>query len=388
MKNNCKYIPLSMPDISQAEIKNVINCLKSGWLSTGKFNFEFEDLLKDYVGAKEVVCVDSCTSALYLSLLAHGIKENDEVITTPLTFAATANVIVHCNAKPVFCDVDKDTFNIDPVLIEKKITRKTKAIIPVHFAGYPCDLDNIYRIADKYGLIVIEDAAHALGSSIRKKKIGSFPGMTCFSFYATKNITTGEGGALASRDKKIADRIRVLKFHGISKDAWKRYGHGVKWRYEVMEAGFKNNMSDVLASIGVIQMKRVDGFIQKRKSIAAQYSLALKELRGFKIPVVGSGIEHSWHIYPCLIDNKLFGLRRDDFIIEMDKQAIGTSVHYIPLHTHPFYRKRFGYKKGDFPVAEKISDNIVSIPLFTKMQKKDINRVIAVIKTIYIGGKR
>lgn len=382
-----KYIPLSVPDISQKEIANVIQCLKSGWLSTGKFNTKLEKSLADYFGAKEVICLDSCTAALHLSLIVKGIGRGDEVITSPLTFAATANVIEHCGAKPVLCDIDIDSYNIDPELISKKITKRTRAIIPVHFAGYPCDLKTIYALADKYGIAVIEDAAHAIGSSINGRRIGSFPGITCFSFYATKGITTGEGGCLTLSDKKIAEKIRILRYHGLSKDAWKRYAKGARWRYNITEAGYKHNMSDVLAAIGVAQIKRISGFLNKRKNIAARYSSGLNGLPGFVIPKVAKGMGHSWHLYPCRISRKEFGLGRDELISRMSKMNIGTSVHYIPLHIHSYYRKKYGFRVGDFPVAEKVGDSIVSIPIFATMTQKDTDAVIKTIKYINGGQK-
>jgi dTDP-4-amino-4,6-dideoxygalactose transaminase len=382
-----KYIPLSVPDIDTREIKKVIECIKSGWLITGGLNFKFENLLKEYLDVREVVCLDSCTSALHLSLLALGVGQGDEVITTPFTFASTANVIVHCGARPIFCDIDKDTYNIDAGLIEKKITKKTKVIIPVHYAGRPCDLKLIYKIADKYGIDVIEDAAHAIGSAIDSKKIGSFPGITCFSFYATKNITTGEGGCVASNNKKIMDKIRILKFHGINKDAWKRHKRANRWKYDIVEAGYKNNMTDILASIGIEQIKKIEIFLAKRKKIADRYKMALKDLPGFKIPFVQPHIKHSWHLYPCLIDRKKFGITRNQFIIFMDRLNIGTGVHYIPLHLHSYYRKKYGYKIGQFPIAEDIGRRIVSIPIYTKMKKTDVERVIWAIKNIKKGVK-
>lgn len=384
-KEQGKYIPLAIPDIGQNEIKNVVHCLKSGWLTTGNLNFKFEKLLEDYLNAKEVICLDSCTSALHLSLVASGIGRGDEVITTPFTFAATANVIVHCGAKPIFCDINRDTYNIDPAQILEKITRRTRAIIPVHFAGYPCDLEYIYRIADKYGLRIIEDAAHALGSITNGRKIGSFPGITCFSFYATKNITTGEGGCVALHDKKLAAKIRALRFHGISKDAWKRYAKGGRWRYDVVEAGYKNNMTDLLAGIGIAQIKRVEGFIKARQRISDIYQSAFSNLRGLKTPVAKENMRHAWHLYACLIDKKQFGMSRDRFIIYMDKSNIGTSVHYIPLHLHSFYKKRYGYRKGDFPVAEEIGEGIVSLPLYTRMTNQEVNRVICTVGSVQKG---
>jgi len=381
-----KFIPLSIPEIGKEELSNVLACVKSGWLSTGKYNAEFEALLRDYTGASEVVCLDSCTSAMHLSLKVLGIGKGDEVITTPLTFAATANVIMHVGAKPVLCDVDPDTFNIDPYEIKKRITKRTKAILPVHFAGYPCDQKQIYNIANHHGLSVIEDAAHAIGSSYRNKMIGAFPGLTSFSFYATKNITTGEGGALALPNKRLAKKVRQLRFHGISRDAWDRYKGLQKWRYDIVEAGYKNNMTDILASIGVAQIKKIERFILKRSKIASQYSLGLKNCNGLVIPMVETGVRHSWHLYPCRIVKNEFGMSRDQFMEEMRQLGVGTSVHFVPLYLHTFYKKALGYKKGDFPVASQLNREIVSIPMYTKMTNSDVNRVIEAIHYIQKKG--
>lgn len=381
-KINKGYIPLSIPDITTKELHNAVACLKSGWLSTGKFNFELEERIRKYTGSKEAICVDSCTAGLYLSLLVSGITAGDEVITTPFTFAATANVIVHCGAKPVFCDIDPDTYNIDSRKIVKKLTKRTKAIIPVHFAGHPCDLERIYDIAERHGLTVIEDAAHALGSAIKGRRIGSYNGITCFSFYATKNITTGEGGCITLNDSDIARRIRVLRYHGIDRDAWKRYGKGGNWRYEIIEAGYKNNLSDLQASIGVAQIKRITQLQARREEIARIYNMGLCGYPGIVLPKAGSGITHSWHLYAVRIKNKEFGMGRDEFIAAMDKEDIGTSVHYIPLHLHAFYRKKYGYKKDDFPIAEAISAEIVSLPMFTRISNANLKRVIKTIRSI------
>ncbi len=377
-----RYIPLSTPEIGQEEIRNVVNCVKSGWLSTGELNFEFERLLAKYLAAKEVICLDSCTSALFLSLLVLGIGKGDEVITTPFTFASTANVIVHSGATPVFCDIEENSYNIDAQEIRKKITKRTKAIIPVHFAGYPCNQQYIYDIADKYGLSVIEDAAHALGSTFYGKKIGSFPGLSCFSFYATKNITTGEGGCISLQNKKLANKIRMFRFHGISKDAWKRYHRGGKWRYDIVYAGYKSNMTDVLASIGIAQIKKIERFLRKRRRIADKYYSNLYNCQGLILPPRNTNKGHSWHLYACRIDRKNFGISRDQFMLSMQRKGIGTSVHYIPIHLHSYYRRAFGYKKGQFPISEKIGNGIVSLPIYTKMTEADVDRVIQGIYSI------
>jgi perosamine synthetase len=258
----------------------------------------------------------------------------------------------------------------------------------VHFAGHPCELEQIYNIADKYGLQVIEDAAHALGSSINGKKIGSFSGISCFSFYATKPITTGEGGCVALQDNKLAEKIRLLRFHGISRDSWKRYMKGGKWRYDIIEAGYKNNMTDVLAAIGIAQIKKIERFWKKRQSIAKKYSLALKNCPGLTTPFVKEGIKHSWHLYVCRVNKKEFGLSREQFIAVMDKAGIGTSVHYIPVHLHSYYRKNYGYNNGQFPVTERIGREVVSLPLYSKMSEIDVERVIQAIRDIKKGAKK
>lgn len=373
---------MAIPDIGDAELSNLIACVTSGWLTTGKRNFEFESLLEEYLGAQEVICTDSCTSALHLSLVVSGIGNGDEVITTPFTFAATANVIEHCGAQPVFCDIDPQTYNIDCAQIEKKITRRTKAILPVHFAGYPCNLARIYTLSRKHGLRVIEDAAHAMGSCIGEKKIGSFPGLTCFSFYATKNITTGEGGCVALANSGRARAIRTLRFHGINKDAWKRYTPGSPWKYDIVRAGYKNNMTDIVAAIGIAQIKRIEQFHRIRRVIVEAYNEGLKECPGLVTPMVEPGVRHSWHLYVCRIKRRLFGMSRNQFIETMAANNIGTGVHYWPLHLHSYYRKKYGLRRGDFPHAERAGDEVVSLPLYTTMTEDEISKVIHTVKDI------
>jgi len=371
-------IPYCLPEIGEEEIAEVVDTLRSGWLTMGPKTIAFEEQIATYTGAKDAVAVNSCTAALHLSLLAYGIGPGDEVITSPYTFASTGNVIVHSGARPVFADIQRDTFNIDPEKINEAITPKTKAIIPVHFAGQPCDMKEIQEIADDHTLVVIEDAAHAIGAEYRGKKIGSLSDATCFSFYATKNMTTGEGGAVTTDDQKIADKMRILRLHGISKDAWKRYSAQGSWYYEIEECGWKYNMTDIQAALGIHQLRKLDGFVATRRKYAEMYSADFQDLRSLVTPVEKKERSHVYHLYPVLLD----GMDRSGFIREMAEMGIGCSVHFIPLHLHPFYREIFGLKHDDYPIAQKIYDQEISLPLYPSMQEEDIRHVIQCIHKI------
>jgi dTDP-4-amino-4,6-dideoxygalactose transaminase len=366
-------IPFALPSIGEEEIQAVIETLRSGWLTMGQKTIEFEKAIAEYIGVDHAIAVNSCTAALHLSLLASGVKPGDEVITTPFTFAATGNVIVHCGAKPVFVDIEPDTYNIDPRGIQEAITEKTTAIIPVHYAGQPCRMKAIRKIAG--GIPVIEDAAHAIGATYEGKKIGSSGNPTCFSFYATKNMTTGEGGAITTNDGVFADRVRKLRLHGISKDAWKRYGPGGSWKYEIEECGWKYNTTDINAAIGLCQLRKLNGFNRRRTMLAAMYSDGLFMVRGIDVPTTVAS-DHIFHLYPILVPADY----RDQFIADMAEKGVSCSVHFIPLHLHPFYQREFGYKRGDFPVTETVFDRIVSLPLYPKMTPMDIVRVMKAVK--------
>lgn len=366
-----EFLQYNQPSIEEDEIREVVDTLKSGWLTMGPKTIKFEQMISKYTGARHAITVNSCTAALHLSLVALGIGHKDEVITTPYTFAATGNVIINAGAKPVFVDIKRDTYNIDPEKIEEKITPNTKAIIPVHYAGQACDIGAIIDIAEDNGLFVIEDAAHAIGSEYEGRKIGSFGTTTCFSFYATKNMTTGEGGAITTDDDSIADRLRALRLHGISKDAWNRYSEKGKWRYEINDAGWKYNMTDIQASLGICQIKKLDRFIDTRREYANIYNTSLSELKGVITPFEDPRSKHIYHLYPLLID----GYNRDEFIEDMHKRNIGCSVHFIPLHLHPLYRS-MGFKQGDYPNAEWVYEREVSLPLYPKMTVKEIDRVL------------
>ncbi len=365
-------IPYCLPEIGEEEIAEVVDTLRSGWLTMGPKTIAFEEHIAAYTGAKYAIAVNSCTAALHLSLIAYGIGSGDEVITSPYTFASTGNMIVHSGARPVFADIQRDTFNIDPEMIIEAITPKTKAIIPVHFAGQPCDMKEIQEIADDHNLLVIEDAAHAIGAEYGGKKIGCLSDATCFSFYATKNMTTGDGGAVTTNDPKIADRVRSLRLHGISKDAWKRYSAQGSWYYEIEDCGWKYNMTDIQAALGIHQLRKLDGFVAKRQKYADMYASGLRDLDGVATPVEKEGRSHVYHLYPVLLN----GMDRSDFIKEMNKLGIGCSVHFIPLHLHPFYQNTYGFVKGDFPNAEWIYEREISLPLYPMLEERSVNCII------------
>jgi len=376
-----KNIPYCLPSIGDDEISEVVKTLKSDWLTMGPKTIEFERLISEYTGAKHTIAVNSCTAALHLSLIASGVGKGDEVITTPFTFAATGNTIIHTGAKPVFVDIKKDTYNIDPEKIVNAITPKTKAIIPVHYAGQPCDMGSIMEIAEDYNLLVIEDAAHAIGAEYYDKKIGTISSATCFSFYATKNMTTGEGGAITTDNDKLADRLRTLRLHGINKDAWNRYSAEGSWYYEIEECGWKYNMTDLQAALGIHQIKKIDEFNDTRIRYANVYNKIFGKMDELIIPYEKSNVKHAYHLYPILLKN----LNRNVFINRMAEKGIGCSVHFIPLHLHPFYRNKFGFKMGQFPNAEFVYEHEVSLPLYPKMTRNDIeyiaNSVVEVVNS-------
>lgn len=376
------FLPSFRHSIGQEEIDEVVDTLKSDWITTGPKTFKFEEMFAKKVGSKYAVAVNSCTAALHLALAALGIGKGDEVITTPFTFASTAEVVTDQNATPIFADVDKSTYNIDPAKIEEKITEKTKALIPVHYAGQACEMDKILDIAKENDLFVIEDAAHALGSEYKDKAVGSIGDITCFSFYATKNITTAEGGMITTDNKELADKARILSLHGISKDAWKRYSSEGSWYYEILYSGYKYNMSDVQASIGIHQLKKLDQMQRRREKIAKFYNNSFKNIPQIITPLVKDYTKPAWHLYSVQIDTDSLKINRNEFIEALKAENIGTSVHFIPLHLHPYYKERYGFKRGDFPVAESIYDHEISLPLYPKMTDEDAKDVVSAVKKI------
>lgn len=377
-----KYIVFGAPYIGKEEIAEVVKTLKSGWIGTGPKTAEFEQSVGRYVRAKYGLALNSCTAGLHLSLLVCGIGPGDEVITTPLTFCATVNTIIHSGATPVFVDVDRETMNIDADRIEKAITKRTKAIMPVHLAGRPCEMDKIMRIAKKHKLYVIEDAAQALGSEYKGRKIGSIADLTCFSFYVTKNIITGEGGMITTDRSDFADKIKIYALHGMSKDAWKRYSDDGYKHYQVVCPGYKYNMTDMQASLGIHQIKRIDDFDKRRRKIWNLYNAAFKDLPVELPAPFGKDIHHNKHLYTLLVDKKKCGISRDAFMMELHRRGIGTGVHFIPVHLHEYYRERFGFKPGDYPNAEYIGERIMSLPMSAKLTGTEAGRIISAVKEV------
>lgn len=384
--NNEKYIVFGSPHIGEEEIEEMVKTLRSGWLGTGPKTAEFERMVAELTGAKYAMAVNSCTAALHLSLVVAGVGPGDEVITTPLTFSATANSIIHAGAKPVFVDVDPKTMNIDVNKIEDAITEKTKAIVPVHLYGRPVEMDKVMEIAKKYNLVVIEDAAHSIDAEYKGKKIGNIGDLTCFSFYVTKNITTGEGGMVLTNNKEYADKIKIYALHGMSKDAWKRFSDDGYKHYDVIYPGFKYNMMDIQASLGIHQLKRLAQYDAHRKMIWDYYNKELKDLP-IELPnYEGEDMKHVMHLYTVLVDEDKAGISRDEFIYELHLRGIGTGVHYNPVHLNKYYRDTYGYKNGDFPNAEYIGARTVSLPLSAKLTMEEAERVVKAVREI-LGKK-
>lgn len=379
-----KFLPFALPDIGEEEIQEVLDALRSGWLTTGHKAKRFEQDFAAFIGkGVEAIAVNSATAGLHVALEAAGVGPGDEVITTPYTFTATAEVVRYLGADPVFVDVDPETFNIDAAKIEKAITLKTKAILPVHFAGLACDMDAILQIAKGRRLKVIEDAAHALPTTHKKKLIGTLDSdLTVYSFYATKTITTGEGGMVVTRNPEMANRCRVMRLHGISRDAFDRYTSSKpSWHYEVIAPGFKYNMTDIAASLGIHQLKKAWTFQKRRADIAAYYDESLKDLPVTLPPKAPAGDVHAWHLYVIRLTDDV-PVDRDRFIELMNEKGIGCSVHFIPLHLHPYWRDRYQLKPDDYPDSFHTYERSVSLPIYTKMTNEDQARVVAAIKEI------
>ncbi len=370
------FLVFGSPLIEDAEIREVEATLRSGWLGTGPKVTKFENIFAEYTGAKYALALNSCTAALHLSMLVAGIGPGDEVITTPLTFCATANAIIHVGAKPVFVDVEKDTMNIDPERIEEAITSKTKAVLPVHLAGRPCNMAAIPDIARRYSLSVVEDAAHCVEGWCQGKKIGNIGDITCFSFYVTKNIVTGEGGMVTTNREDWADKIKMYALHGMSRDAWMRYSDEGFKHYQVIYPGFKYNMMDIQASLGIHQMKRIDAYLKRRERIWATYDEAFADLPVVTPAPPEPDTIHGRHLYTLLIDIDEIGITRDRVQQELYQMNIGTGIHFVSLHLHEYYRKTFGFQPNDFPNAKFISDRTISLPLSAKLTDEDVGDVI------------
>lgn len=382
MNKRDEFLPYCRPYFDDEELNRVADVLKSGWWTKGSVTREFEKVFAEYVGAKHAVAVNSCTAAMHIALVAKGIGEGDEVISTPMTFCSTINTIVHTGAKPVLVDIDSKTGLIDVDKIEAAITEKTKAIVPVHYAGQSCDMDKINAIAEKYGLFVLEDCAHALSTEYKGRKIGSMGNACAYSFYVTKNISTAEGGMLTTDDEGLYEKASVLSLHGMSKNAWSRYGTKGDWKYEVCDPGFKYNLTDIAAALGIAQMNKLDEMQAIRTEYAEMYNKAFDEIDGITYLKDNGLGKNSAHLYAIQIDKDKFNIDRDAFIELLKDYNIGTSVHFIPICMHPYYINNFGYKKGDFPATEKMFEGIISLPLYPSMSREDVMYVIEAVREI------
>jgi UDP-4-amino-4,6-dideoxy-N-acetyl-beta-L-altrosamine transaminase len=375
------FLPYGRQTLDENDIQAVVNVLRSDWLTTGPKVAEFEEAFASYVGTQFAVSFSSGTAALHAASFSAGLKPADEAITTPLTFAATANCVLYQGANPVFADVAADTLNVAIPEIAKKITAKTRAILPVDYAGHPADLGPILELAQRYGLTGIEDACHALGAEYKQKRVGGIADMTVFSFHPVKHITTAEGGMVATNDPKFAETLRRFRNHGISSEARQRQSAG-QWYYEMVLLGFNYRLPDVLCALGIQQLKRIDANLARRRDIAAQYSVALQDVRGIVSPAPRSDVNPAWHLYPIRLDLKELSVSRGEVFRALRGENIGVNVHYIPVHLHPYYRDRFGYRGGEFPVAEDAYSRLISLPLFHSMSDQDVFDVIAAVKKV------
>ena len=380
MRND--FLIFGSPYIEDDEIEDVVDCLKSGWLGTGPKVGQFEKDFANYKDLSHAIAVNSGTAALHLSMLAEGFGPGDEIITTALTFCATVNVICHTGAKPVLVDVDPISMNIDPAQIEGKITNQTKAILPVHLAGRSCDMDPICSVARQYNLKIIEDCAHAIETEYKGKKAGTFGDFGCFSFYVTKNVITGEGGMVITKNADAAKRIKRLALHGLDQDAWKRFSDEGYEHYYVVEAGYKYNMMDIQAAIGIHQLKRVDRCRARREEVWLKYKNAFRDLP-IEIPADPEpDTRHAYHLFTILVDRDNAGISRDDFLERMTALKIGVGVHYLSIPEHPFYQQTFDWHPDEFPHAKDIGRKTVSLPLSAKLSEADVNDVIHAVRTI------
>ena len=382
------FLPISRPMLGETEKRLVLETLESGWITTGERALELGRRVAALAGARHGLAVNSATGALHLALAALNVRPGDEVITSPYTFAACVNVIEHVGATPVLADVEPDTLCVDPRAIEAAITPRTRVLLPVDYAGHPCAMDAIMRLAGARGLRVVEDAAHALGASWQGRPIGSFADVTAFSFYATKNLTTGEGGAAVTNDEALSEKISVLSLHGMSHDAWKRYGDAGSWFYEIVAPGFKYNLSDVLAAIGLGQLEHFADMQRLRSARAERYLAALADVPEVRVPVIRSGAHHAWHLFPIALELERLRCDRAEFARAMRAENVGTSVHFIPIHFHPHYRATLPYREGAFPVAENAYRRGLTLPLFPSMSERDVDDVVAAVRKIATALRR
>lgn len=374
-----RFLVFGSPYIGEAEVEEVARSLRSGWLGTGPKVAQFERDFAAYTGTEHAAACNSCTAALHLSLVALDLKPGDEVITTPLTFCASVNAIIHAGATPVLADVDPVTMNIDPEAVREKITPRTKAVVPVHFAGRPCDMDALLGLCDEHGLKLVEDCAHAIETQYKGKHAGTFGDFGCFSFYVTKNVVTGEGGMVLAKSQTDIERIKILGLHGMSADAWKRFSDEGYKHYLVVEAGFKYNMMDIQAAIGIHQLKRVEECLVRREEVWKQYNEVFASLPVTTPAPAEADTVHARHLYTLLIDEGRCGVARDDFLTRMTRQNIGVGVHYLAVPEHPYYQERFGWKPEDTPNAMRIGRQTISLPLSAKLAEDDVRDVIEAV---------
>ena len=387
MNQHEDFLPYNLPDISDAEIDAVVDTLRSGWLAPGPRVRAFEEAFAAYAGTKHAIGLDSATAGMHLALIANGIGPGDEVITTPTTFAATVNVIIHAGATPVLADIRLDDYCIDPAAIERAITPRTRAIMPVHHGGSACRMDEIMAIAARHKLLVIEDAAHGLGTYDGGRPVGGIGDATVFSFYPTKNVTSGRGGMLTTNDDALAERCRLLALHGMSNDAWDRYTERGSWAYRVLAAGYNYVMYDYQAALGHAQFNRLDEFQRVRTQLARRFNEQLATVPGIVTPIEREGTTHAWHLYVVRLQPQVLTMSRDEFIVAMKERGIGTSVHFIPIHHHPYYRETYGWAPGDFPAADEAFETMVSLPLYTRMSEREVDRVVAAVDEIARGRR-
>ncbi|HUN62719.1 MAG TPA: DegT/DnrJ/EryC1/StrS family aminotransferase [Candidatus Sulfotelmatobacter sp.] len=383
------FVPCFRASLGQEEKDAVLAVLESGWLTTGPRAKEFEAQFAAFTGASHAVALSSCTAALHLALAALGLREGDEVVLPTMTFASSAEVVLYFGARPVLVDSGPGLFHMDTEQIEAAITPRTRAIIPVHYSGYAYQLDHILEIAKRHGVKIVEDAAHAFPSSYQGKMIGTFGDITCFSFYATKTITTGEGGMLTTEDAEIADRVRILSLHGISRDAWKRYTSEGSWRYDIGAIGYKYNLTDLQAAIGIAQLQKCEAMRARRAAIAERYTRELSSMEGFLAPAAAPAqVENAWHLYVVQVDTEVLRLNRDQVIEELKARGIGSSVHFIPLHLHSLYQQYCGYREGQFPNAEKHFSGAISLPFFADLGFEEQGRVLEALRDIAKSYRR
>lgn len=376
---NKDYLLFHKPFISEEEVNEIVDTVRSGWLSMGPKTLKFEEAFNSYIGSKRSIAVSSWTAAGHLALEAYELKPGDEVIVPTMTFPATAEIVCYFGAKPVIVDVDEHTLNISLSEIEKAITPRTKVIIPVHYGGQPCDMDEILDIAKKHNLKVIEDAAHSLPATYKGKKIGTISDVTCFSFYATKTLSTGEGGMICTNDESLAERCKIMRLHGINKDAWKRYTESGSWYYEVVAPGYKYNFTDLQASLGLPQLKKVDMMWQSRQKIAARYTEALKDNKHIQLHGIKGDRESSWHLFPIRLNLDTIKIDRAELINEMRRNNIGVGVHFMPVHQHIYYKETFNLDDRNYPVSSAVFPRLVSLPIYPGMSMEHVDRVIDIL---------